>query len=182
MKIFLILTTMIILNSCGTTSSYYILSNVQNTAVLKYINLSIGVEKVEVPKYLFKKELAILSSNNQVKFRSDVQWAEDMDEALTRRIIGSLQKKCQNPNISSYPWGITKQPSIVLHINITKFIAHNGKVHLDATYRITKTKTAYTKAYIFNTQVTISDTQSSSIVSSMDSAIEKLINDIVMHI
>jgi len=182
MKRFLTLATIAILNGCGATSSYFILSNVHNISSIKHSSLSVGVQKVEVPKYLFKRELAILSSNNQVEFISDVQWAEDMDEALTRRVIGSLQKRWHNPNISSYPWGVDKQPTAILHINITKFIAQNGRVYLDATYRITNTKTSYTKAYMFGTYIIIPDNKPSSIVLSMDNAFEKLIDDMVRHI
>jgi len=178
MKRFFTLATIAILNGCGATSSYYILSNVHNTSATKHSNISVGVEKVEVPKYLFKRELATLSSNNQVKFIPDIQWAEDMDEALTRRVIGSLQKRWHNPNVSSYPWGVDNQPTRIVHISITKFIAQNDKVYLDATYRITNTKTAYSKAYMFDIKVSISDNKPSSIVSSMDTAIEKLIDDV----
>ena len=178
MKRFLTLATVAILNGCGATSSYYILSNVHDTSAIKHSNISVGVEKVEVPKYLFKRELATLSSNNQVEFIPDVQWAEDMDEALTRRVIGSLQKRWHNPNVSSYPWGVDKQPTAILHINITKFIAQNSKVYLDATYRITNTKTSYSKSYMFDTQVALQDSNPESIVSSMDKAVERLIDDI----
>jgi len=166
---------------CG--SSYYILSDIHPQSVQKTLHTTIGVEQVDVPKYLFKRELAYISNNsNEVIFDSNIQWAEDMNEALTRRVIGSLQQKFKNPNIYPYPWGMDTQPDIKLHINITRFIAKGNKVYLQANYRIENLSNHKIKSYLFDTVVATDTNKYQNIVNAMDIAFEKLIGDISQKI
>jgi len=166
-----------LLVGCG-SSSYYVLSDIhpQHSQITSHI--SIGVEEVEVPKYLFKRELAIATTNNRVKFDSNIQWAEDMDEAITRRVIGTLQQKFRNSNIDKYPWGLDSIPKFILHINITRFITKGNEVYLNATYRITDTKINKTKSYLYNKSIHLQNTDTDNIVSAMDRLIEYMIGDI----
>ena len=167
---------------CSSTSSYYILSDIKPQKLYKHMYLSIGVEKVEVPKYLFKRELAVATTDNKITFDAYSQWAEDMDEALTRRVIGTLQKLYSNPNIYPYPWGVDKQPRYKLHINITRFIAKGGYVYIDANYRIEDTKTQRQHSYLYSNHILLKSNDADTIVQTMDSAIEYLIKDIAKKI
>lgn len=167
----------ILLAGCG-SSSYYVLSDIHPQHSYISSRISIGVEEVEVPRYLFKRELAIATTNNKVKFDSNIQWAEDMDEAITRRVVGTLQQKFNNPNIDKYPWGLDSVPRVILHINITRFIAKGDTVYLNATYRTTDTKTDKTKSYLYNKSIQIKDTNTDTIVTAMDRLIEYMIADI----
>jgi cholesterol transport system auxiliary component len=182
MKKLLTLATIVILSGCGATSSYYILSDIKPQQTYKHMTSSIGVEKVEVPKYLFKRELAVATSDNKVTFDSSSEWAEDMDEALTRRVIGTLQKLYNNPNIYPYPWGVDKQPRYRLHINITRFIAKGSYVYIDANYRIEDTKTQRQHSYLYSNHILLKSKNPDMIVKTMDSAIEYLIQDIAKKI
>jgi cholesterol transport system auxiliary component len=166
---------------CG-SSSYYVLSDIHPQHSQITSNISIGVEEVEVPKYLFKRELAIATTNNKVTFDSNIQWAEDMDEAITRRVVGTLQQKFRNPNIDKYPWGLDSIPKLILHINITRFITKGNEVYLNATYRITDTKTNKTKSYLYNKSIHLQNTNTDNIVSAMDKLIEYMIDDIARKI
>jgi cholesterol transport system auxiliary component len=173
----------LLLFGCG-GSKYYILSDIksQTTKGSYLFDNSIGVEKIDVPKYLFKRELAYLKSSNEIAFLSDTEWAEDMDEALSRRVVGSLQKIFHNPNISAYPWGVDTQPEYILHIGITKFIAFNNRVYLYATYRILDTKRDRVKSYIFDKSLPMSDNKPSTIIATMDKIFEEFIWDIAHRI
>jgi cholesterol transport system auxiliary component len=171
----------LLLSGCG-SSSYYVLSDIHPQYSYKTSHISIGVEDVEVPRYLFKRELAIATTTNKIEFNPHAKWAEDMDDALTRRVVGSLQQKFQNPNIDKYPWGLDSIPRVVLHINITKFIAKGDIVYLNASYRITDTKTNKTKAYLYNKTLHINSTNANVVIDTMDKLIEYLINDIAKKI
>lgn len=167
---FLSLMTFFLLSGCtGGGGSYYVLSVAsQPSEVYTRKNKVIAVEKVSVPSYLFKREIATANSNSQITFLG-ASWGEDLDEGLTNRLIGFLQKKFNQPAVYSYPWGLGKQPDIKVSVNITRFIAQNGIVYLDASWSLENMKGSKHVARLFSTSLaTKRDAQ--NIVQAMDHA------------
>ena len=154
--------------------SYYLLSVVPNPMQRYYKKPKmVGVEKITIPAYLYKREIAIANSTNEIELLNNALWGEDLDEGLTHRVIVFLQKKFQNPEVYAYPWGMDKQPNMKVTIQISRFIAQEKFVYLDASWRIEKMQTHKSSAKIFQTKVATSlDTQ--NIVSSMNSAFGEL--------
>ena len=141
----------------------------QPTTVYKKPHMFIGVEKITVPGYLYKRDIAVAHSSSQITLLGNAAWGEDLDEGLTNRLIGFLQKKFNQPNVYAYPWGVKHQPSIKISVQISRFIAQGDKVYLDATWSIDDTKTKRREAKLFSTSVaTSSDVK--SVVSAMDRA------------
>ncbi|MBD3789125.1 MAG: membrane integrity-associated transporter subunit PqiC [Campylobacterales bacterium] len=162
---------------CG-ASNYYILSNISTPKTTYAKNLQmIGIEKVSVPKYLFKREIAIARSNSEVSFFNNAEWAEDMDEGLTHRLIGFVQKKFNQPQVYAYPWGLDKQPDIKISVQITRYIAFGDQVYLDANWRIENMYTHKSSARLFTVAVPTKQ-DSKSIVDAMDRAFGKLEDDL----
>ena len=165
------------------SSHYYVLSMAsQPTVTYTKPHMRIGVEKVSVPEYLFKREIAVAKSNSEVTFLSDGTWAEDLDAGLTLRLIGFLQKKFNQPNVHAYPWGIDTQPTIKVSVQISRFIAQGEKVYLDATWQVENMKTGYKKSKLFTTQVPLEGSDSSKIVEAMDRAFSRLEENIAVGI
>jgi len=153
---------------CSLKSHYYVLSNPSAvTAQQKLRGLSIGVEQVEVPKYLFKREIAVADSSSEVSFLSDAAWAEDLDAGLSRRLIAYLQKRFDQPHVYAYPWELEKQPDIKVKVQISRFIAQNGKVYLDASWEVKDLKRGKTIARLFYKEVP-TDSSPRGIVAAMD--------------
>jgi cholesterol transport system auxiliary component len=167
------LSAMLLLGGCF-SSHFYVLSNPSPSihSVKNHIQ-SIGVERVRVPKYLFKREIAIAKSQSEILFLSNASWAEDMDEGLTKRLIAFLQKKFQQPSVYLYPWDTDSQPQLKLSLNITHFIAYNNHISLDASYTIENMKTGKKVARLFSTTLPTT-MESSTIVSTMDKAFYRL--------
>ena len=163
------------------SSHYYVLSTASQPAVTyTKPSMSIGVEKVTVPEYLFKREIAVAKSNSEVTFLSDGTWAEDLDAGLTLRLIGFLQKKFRQPNVHAYPWGMDRQPTKKISVQISRFIAQKGRVYLDATWQVKNMKTGHEKSRLFSIEVPVESDESSKIVEAMDSAFAKLEESIAM--
>lgn len=162
-----------VLSGCF-SSNFYVLSTasepVQRYAYKKQV---IGVEKVTVPEYLFKREIAVAKSSSQVTFLSGSTWAEDLDAGLTQRLIRFLQKKFNQPNVYAYPWDVAKQPTVKVKVHVTRFIAQGAYVYLDANWEIENMRTGDVKARLFSTKVPTSG-DATSIVSSMDMAFAEL--------
>ena len=182
-KIILTLIALLGLNGCLSSSkSYYVLSMPSHPSVVyaKKSNV-IGVEKITVPGYLYKREIAVARSSSQITLLGNAMWGEDLDAGLTQRLIHFLQNKFNQPNVYAYPWGIDRQPTVKINVAITRFIAQGDRVYLDATWSIDNLKTKRRKARLFSTSIlTKSDTE--SIVSSMDKVFSQFEETIAMAI
>jgi cholesterol transport system auxiliary component len=158
----------------GGCSRYYILSTAsQPTEIYHKKNRVIGVEKIVVPKYLYKREIAIAKSSSEVSFLGSSVWAEDLDQGLTQRLIAFLQKKFNQPDVYAYPWGVDTNPTIKVKVQITRFIFQNEKVYLDANWRVVNMQTNRHKARLFSTSIKSKD-DAKSIVEAMDKAFATL--------
>jgi uncharacterized lipoprotein YmbA len=177
------LIAMFTLSGCITgTSHYYVLSMAsQPTSLYAHKRSTIGVEKIIVPGYLYKREIAVAQNSNQITLLRGAVWAEDLDAGLTQRLIGFLQKKFSQPNVYAYPWGVKRQPEVKVNVQITRFIAQGDYVYLDANWNLAKSRSDKTKASLFSVKVpTSSDAQ--SIVASMDKAFSFLEEEIAKGI
>ena len=176
-KIKFLLLSLLLFSLQGCVSSggnYYVLSVASQPSVI-YPNQSrvIGVSKITVPAYLYKREIAIAKSSSQISLLGGALWGEDLDDGLTQRLISFLQKKFQQPSVYEYPWSFDRQPSIKVKVQITRFIAQGNKVYLDANWEIENLRTHQRQAKLFSTSV-LTQSDATSIVSSMDKAFGKL--------
>lgn len=172
-KILLILGALLGLSGC-VSSNYYVLSTASQPKTM-YKNKSqvIGIEKITVPKYLFKRDIAVAKSASRIIFLEDAVWAEDLDEGLTHRLISFLQRKFNQPSVFAYPWDTDRQPGIKVRVQITRFIAQGNKVYLDANWEVENMYTHRRMSKLFNTSVSTSS-DASGIVDAMDRAFGQL--------
>ena len=185
LNIFLPLIVLFGLNGCVSgSSSYYILSvSSQPQKIYPSHKRVIGVEKVTVPGYLYKREIAIADSPSHITLLGTAQWGEDLDSGLTSRLIGYLQKKFKQPDVYMYPWEIDKQPDIKVSGHVTRFIAQGDSVYLDATWSVENIKTKKRMSRLFSTKVA-SKSDVESIVHAMDRAFaefEKTVANGIQH-
>ena len=175
----LLILLILFFSGCTGSSGYYILSNASEPVEhFSSQQNSIGVEKITVPEYLFKREIAVASSSHRIIFLSNAEWGEDLDDGLTRRLISYLQKSFQQPRIYAYPWGTSSQPVLKIKVNITRFIAQNNRVYLDANWIIENMRTGVKRTKLFSTSV-VTKKDPESIVASMDEAFRELETSIV---
>jgi len=170
----LILTSIfaILLASCG-GKEYYLLSISSNPQIVKKTSKIIGIQRVAIPEYLYKRYIYVATSSSKIKILSSAIWAEDLDKGLTQRLISFLQKKFNSANIFSYPWGATKNPNIVVSLSITKFISENSIVYLEANWKLENTKTSQIKTNLFRASIPTSN-KAEDIVEKMNILFTKL--------
>ena len=173
--IFFAMTALFLLNGCISNSNYYVLSVAsQPQSVYKHNNRIIGVEKVTIPAYLYKREIAIAKSPSQIAFISGSEWGEDLDEGLTNRLISFLQKKFRQPRVYEYPWNTDTQPHKKVKLQITRFIAYGDRVYLDANWEVENLSNGTSRSRLFSSSVSTKAEDPKSIVASMDIAFRQL--------
>jgi len=182
LKILLTLIAVLSLNGCISSMSYYVLSNTSTPAV-KYQNKHrvIAVEKVTVPEYLYKREIAVAKTSSQITLLSGAVWGEDLDVGLTRRLISFLQKKFNQPSVYAYPWGVDRQPTVKVKVDVTRFIAQGDKVYLDANWEVMQASTKNRIARLFSTSVATGP-DANSIVDAMDRAFGQLEENVALGV
>ena len=94
-----------------------------------------------------------------------------------QKITYVLQKKFQQPSVYAYPWGVDRQPSVKVNVDITRFIAQGDKVYLDANWEVMQLGTHKRKAKLFSTTVPTSS-DAASIVDAMNRAFGQLEEDV----
>jgi cholesterol transport system auxiliary component len=173
-SLFVLLPSLLLFTGC-LSSDYYILSHASTPAsTCTGQPGSIGVEKVEVPQYLFKRNIAVAASSSRITFLHNAVWAEALDEGLTRRLISFLQKKFQQPQVYGYPWGSDTAPRIKLHLVISRFIVEGNYAYLDASIVIQALHGTKQRARLFTTTVPVREQTPTGIVEAMDRAFGKL--------
>ena len=173
--IFLTTTALFILTGCFSSSNFYVLSVAsQPQSTYANNNRSIGVEKVTIPAYLFKRQIAYAKSSSQIAFMSSAEWGEDLDEGLTNRLISFLQKKFRQPRVYQYPWQTDTPPYKKVKLQITRFIAYRDRVYLDANWEVETLSNKGRKSRLFSTSVATKSGNAASIVVSMDMAFRQL--------
>lgn len=176
-KIFLTFSAFFILSGCS-ISNYYVLSTAsQPQKIYSSKDQVIGVEKVTVPEYLFKREIAVAKSASQIIFLDGSEWAEDLDSGLTHRLIVFLQKKFKQPSVYAYPWGTDIQPDMKVKVRVTRFIAQGENVYLDANWEVRNMKSEKRTLKLFSTIVP-TKTDAGSIVDAMNRAFGQLEEDV----
>ncbi len=165
---------LLIFNACGVSPNIYVLSVAsQPSSVYASKNRSIGVEKITIPGYLYKREIAYAKSPSQIAFLSGSEWGEDLDEGLTHRLISFLQKKFREPRVYEYPWNTETKPKQKVKVQITRFIAYGDRVYLDANWEI-KNVSGRQQSKLFTTSVPTTAGNPAAIVASMDTAFREL--------
>ncbi len=181
-KILFIFILLLSFNGCISSGNYYVLSVApQPAAYYSAQHISIGVEKVTVPAYLYKREIAVAKTSSQISMLSNAVWGEDLDEGLTQRLISFLQKKFQEPSVYAYPWGVDRQPNVKVKVDIMRFIAQGDKVYLDANWEVAAVSTHKRQAKLFSTSVATSS-DAAGIVNAMNRAFGHLEEEVARGI
>ncbi|PHS40364.1 MAG: hypothetical protein COB07_04515 [Sulfurovum sp.] len=182
LKLLFILMILLSLNGCISSRSYYVLSNTPLPTVI-YLSKHrvIAVSKVTVPEYLYKREIAVAKTSSQIEILSGAIWGEDLDAGLTHRLISFLQKKFRQPSVYAYPWGISREPSIIVKVDVTRFIAQGDKVYLDANWEVMQPRTQKRTARLFSTSVA-TGSDASSIVDAMNRAFGQLEENVALDV
>jgi cholesterol transport system auxiliary component len=174
--------SVLLLAGCGASTNYYLLGDVTKSQKFSSRTLPvIGVEKILLPDYLQQNKVVIQLSPTQLKFSDDDQWAEDMENSLSKQLIVAIQKSFNHPDVYIYPWDLSKQAGMKIKVSVSKFIAYGDQVYLDANWEIVNLQTGQRSSRLFSTQVkTAADT--ASIVASMNSAFARLTTTITREI
>ncbi len=174
LKMIMISLMLLALSGCVGSTHYYMLTGptVTEGHYAKHLPV-IGVEKISLPEYMLRGEVATQLSPTQIHYSSSDEWVEDMEDSLTQQLIAAIQKSFNHPNVYAYPWGLSKQAGIKIKISISKFIAYGNYVYLDATWKINDLRRGKEYNRLFSVKVP-SGKDTASVVAGMNKAFGKM--------
>lgn len=167
------------LSGCVGSTHYFMLT--EPTAIERHYAKRlpvIGVEKISLPEYMKRGEVAIQLSPTQIHYSASDEWVEDMEDSLTEQLITAIQKSFNHPNVYAYPWGLSQQAGIKIKISISRFISYGDFVYLDATWKINDLQRGKQYSRLFSIKVP-SGKDTASVVAGMNKAFGKLAQGVV---
>ncbi len=170
---------LLVLSGCVGSTHYYMLTG--PTAIGKHYTKHlpvIGIEKISLPEYMLRGEVATQLSSTQIHYSASDEWVEDMEDSLTQQLIAAIQKSFNHPNVYAYPWGLSKQAGIKIKISISRFISYGDFVYLDATWKINDLRRGKEYSRLFSVKVP-SGKDTASVVAGMNVAFGRLAQGIV---
>jgi len=168
---------LLLLIGCSSNKTYYTLGETINISPSVKYDKTIEVVRVNVPKYLIDFTLVRQVSPHQIELIDKAQWLTPMQKRLTNTLIDYLQKSMNNPNVHLYPWNAKEAASKRVLVNITRFIAYNNEVILEANYKIQNFENNKNSQKLFRTTVKTHE-NIDRMVASMEKAYFKLAEEI----
>lgn len=131
---------MILLAGCATTGgssiNYYLLMQNNDNAVVKKRNLRVGIGPVELPEYLARPHILVQAGSSRVVADKNHRWAGPLEKNFTDVLTSNIGYRLSTANVAIYPWETPGSVDRQVVIQVTRFIASGGQVHLDARWRI----------------------------------------------
>lgn len=126
-NVLLILFTLVVLQlGCGSSkpSRFYVLTPILDvepeTAQSDFKSgISVGIDKLSMPEYLLKPQIATYSSANRMEYAEYDRWAESLDENFSRVLAENLSKLLPSENVYIFPW---KSSTIIQYYSTFKIM------------------------------------------------------------
>ncbi|KIM04374.1 MAG: hypothetical protein KN64_08090 [Sulfurovum sp. AS07-7] len=176
---FLLFFIVLVFGGCGATN-YYSFSDLEmDDGIKSNYSSDVGVAKITLPSYMKQNRVVIQTAPNKLSFLQGDEWVDSLDLIATQTMINHLQKFSQGAKISLYPWDFEGNKGQKVTIHISRFIAYEDSVTLEATYSIQGiTKGSSRVDRSFKTIVPTDIKNTDKVVESMNMAFRYLAKDI----
>jgi uncharacterized lipoprotein YmbA len=139
----LLLVILMLLSGCAGTpeTRFYLLNPLPmgSTQERPVRELALGIGPVKLPEYLDRPQIVIENDGPQIQLAEFEQWAEPLDENITRVLASNLGTLLATRQVSRYPWPPGTPVDYRITVDIRRFEAHaNGRVQLEASWSISR--------------------------------------------
>lgn len=122
---------------------YYTLEPVESSSDIEPIEtggLVVGLERVEVPDHLDRKEIVVRTRPNELRYTANHLWAERLGTSLPRILTQDMVRQINGPvRVYSLPWPDEVVPDLTVLLEIHAFEAQqspDSMVLLDISWSI----------------------------------------------
>jgi uncharacterized lipoprotein YmbA len=84
--------------------------------------IEVGFDQVEVPDYLDRKEIAVRTGENELRYTARNLWAERPSVSLQRILTQNIERQSSKLlSVHALPWPDHSDPDIVVHLSFQSF-------------------------------------------------------------
>ena len=89
--------------------------------------IEVGFDQVEVPDYLDRKEIAVRTGENELRYTERNLWAERPSVSLQRILTQNIERQSSKVlSVHALPWPDHSDPDIVVNLNFQSFEAQES--------------------------------------------------------
>jgi uncharacterized lipoprotein YmbA len=105
---------------------FYVLTPLPDAAPLPSLagnlrNLDLGIGPVTLPKYLDRSEIVRRASANKLDLAEFDQWAEPLQDSVTRVLAANLSRLLSTDALVIYPWSRSTRIDYQVVVEVTRF-------------------------------------------------------------
>ena len=123
-------------SSGGSAVSYYLLTPDMSGTVVSRPDLRVGVGPVELPEYLSRPQVLVQVGSSRVVANKQHRWAGPLQKNFTDVLTTNIGYRLGSANVVIYPWESPRSVDRQVVIKVTRFIASDDGVHLEARWRL----------------------------------------------
>ena len=120
----------------GSAVNYYLLTPDHGSAPVSQRDLRVGVGPVELPEYLARPHILVQAGNSRVVADRSHRWAGALQKNFTDVLTTNIGHRLARGDVAIYPWESPRTVDRQVVIKVTRFIASDNGVHLDARWRL----------------------------------------------
>lgn len=102
--------------------------------------IAVGLDRIVFPDFLNRKEIALRTGGNQVRFTANHLWAERPGDGFQRLLSLNIERQASLPvEVYGLPWPDHSEPDWVVYLEVQSFEGREGAetaVTLDVTWSI----------------------------------------------
>ncbi len=165
-------------SSGGSSVNYYLLTPDTGNIVNKP-GLRVGVGPVELPEYLSRSQVLVQVGNSRVVASREHRWAGPLQKNFTDVLTSNIAYRLGSADVVIYPWESPRSVDRQVVIKVTRFIASDSGVHLDARWRLLDRKGDQVKSGTLSLTEPVNIRDYDAIVTTMSSLAGRLADRIV---
>jgi len=123
-------------SSGGSAVSYYLLTPDMSGKIVSRPDLRVGVGPVELPEYLSRPQVLVQVGSSRVVANKQHRWAGPLQKNFTDVLTTNIGYRLGSANVVIYPWESPRSVDRQVVIKVTRFIASDDGVHLEARWRL----------------------------------------------
>lgn len=123
-------------SSGGSAVNYYLLTPDRGGNIINKPGLGVGVGPIELPEYLSRSQVLVQVGSSRVVADRQHRWAGPLQKNFTDVLTSNIAHRLGSTDVVIYPWESPRSVDRQVVIKVTRFIASDSGVHLDARWRL----------------------------------------------
>jgi uncharacterized lipoprotein YmbA len=102
-------------------TQYFVLTSEERKAPRVPVQKVLGVDRIELPEYLMRPEIATRTESNQLKIAEYDRWAESLQDGFSRTLRSDLENRLGAGHVVAVPFDPAHRPALIVDVEVRRF-------------------------------------------------------------